>query len=333
MSAQKGKIANWIIFTIILALLFGLLLFFQSRQEVDEGRPPSPETVEKVTKITKPRKKFAVPELTEGQKEEADNDAFNSAILSGKGCDEIKYNPELKQKCLDTLAYNEALSKNDETICKQIKDDELRQKCIDQVFLSLAINSSDKKLCDQIKDKDTKQNCLDQINVLAGRTAESAADCKVVKDLALRQTCLDNFYLEQSAKNLDEDGCNSINDTDMKTRCVEIVQRKVEIAEAAKKQAVRTFETTEEKLKTCDTLEGEAASGCKDDANFNLAFEKLDLTYCNAINDTAQQQNCIETQSVTINNLYLKQALITNNSSLCQKIIDDDLRSSCLSNF
>jgi hypothetical protein len=325
----KGKIINWIVFVILLLILFGLLLFFQSGKKTQTIVPP-PVTEE--TKVTKPKKEFAGEEFSPEEKESKDNDAFNQALLSGKGCENIKYDDKLRLLCVDTLTYYEAIRKSDETLCGQIKDDDLKTKCYDQVYLSVAIKNSDKSLCEKIKDPDVKQNCSDQVLVLSGTPVKQASDCNVVKDAALKQKCLDNYYFAASTNTADSAGCAQISSADLKDRCVKTIAKNAEIAELSKKESVRTFQTSEQKLQSCSDMSGTDATFCKDQANFTLAGEKKDISYCSKIIDSQLQSSCIATQSIAINSYYLKQAIRLKDTSLCNKILDSALRSSCLSN-
>jgi hypothetical protein len=335
MGSQKGKILSWVIFILLLLAVFGGLLYFQ------KSKTPSPEAGETVTekqpvieedqvKVTQPRKKFAVPELSEEEKREQDNKAFRDALLSGEGCDVIEFDPELKQRCEDTLTYDEALRKKDEKLCETIEDEALKQECLDRVYLTLAVADSDVELCRKIKDEILKQSCLDQIQALAGRTAESAAACDVIQDANLKQTCLDNFYYTSSTENLSEATCENIQDSDLRERCSKTVAKNIEVAEITKVQAERTYQTSEEKMEGCDALEGEEAQFCKDEANYTLALEEKDLSYCNLIDDQTLQTKCIQVQGAAINKYYLRMATAKKDASLCVKILDEALRSTCL---
>jgi hypothetical protein len=326
----KGKTLNWIIFAILMLAFFGFLLFLQSGKKTQE---PSPVKVTEETKVTKPRKEFAVNDLSPEQKQTNDNDAFNQALLAGKGCENIKYDDKLMQLCLDTLAYYEALRKNDETLCEQIKDGALKTKCYDQIFLGAAIKNSDKSLCEKINDATIKQNCSDQVIALSSVAVKQAADCEAVKDIKLKQTCLDNYYFAASTAGMDNAGCANISNPDLKDRCEKTIAKNIEVTEASKQQATRTYQTTEQRLQSCSSMSGADASSCKDQANFSLAGEKKDISYCNKISDSQLQGNCIQTQSISINNYYLKQAMRLKDSSLCGKILDAELRTSCLSNI
>ncbi len=323
MRLQKGKILSWVIFALLIVAVFGVLVYLQKQkvQEAPEEAAP-PEVVKEQPK--EPGKQFAVPELTEREMQRADSQAFSEALQKGKGCEAIKFNEEARQRCEDSLLYNSALTKNDEKICKQIRNADLRTKCLDSIYSGLAMQALDSELCKQIIDPEIKQNCLDRIQAFYGRTAESEQDCEVIEDAGLRQSCLDDFHFSASVQSLSLESCNNVLNAKLKDRCTKTVTKNIEVMEVAKAQTVRTYKSTEEKLHDCDTDE------CKDDANYNLALVKKDLSYCNAIGDTEKQDQCVKTQTININNYYLRQATSKKDPSLCSKILDDNLRTACL---
>ncbi len=331
MRSQKGKIVSWIIFIILIVIVFGLLVFVQKWRKAHPAAPMVPPSAEEAEeKAKKPGKKFAAPELSEDEKGNLDNEALTIAMQNGEGCEEIKYNEELKQKCMDAMLYNSALQKNDEKLCGQIANIELKAECLDKVYYGLAIKNFDADLCKKITDADLKQNCLDRVQAAFGRTANSAKSCEEIEDEVLRQNCLDNFYLSDSIKNLDEESCENIQDAELKERCKKTVAKNIEVIEISKKQIVQEYKSNEEKLKDCNQLSGQNADNCKDEANYNLAFTKKDLSYCNAIQDSEKQSQCIHTQSANINNYYLRRAISRKDPSYCNKILDAGLRSQCL---
>ncbi|MBN2096770.1 hypothetical protein JW752_05275 [Candidatus Peregrinibacteria bacterium] len=325
MPPQKGKILNWVLFLLFIVAVFGVLVFLQKRA----GAPEAPLTPPPVAEEGpgKPGKEFATPQLTEREKKRMDNEALSKAIQTGAGCEAIQFDAEARQQCEDTLAYNEALKKNDEKLCRQISDEVLKIKCLDALYSRLAIQALDAELCRKIDDEVLQQECLDRIQATFGRTAKSAATCEGIEDKTLRQSCLDNFYYSRSVETLSKESCNQIISAELKDRCVKSVAKSTEVLEVAKAQTVRTYQSHEETLKTCTT------DACKDDANYNLALVKKDLSYCNAITDEDRQGQCIKTQTVSINTYYLRMAMSKKDASLCDKILDSTLRSACLLNI
>ena len=325
MRQQKGKILSWIIFIFLLLIVFGALIFYQKISEAPEATEVIQEEAER-----KLPKGFAIPELSEEEKENLDNDAFGKAMQSGEGCEEIKYDEELKQACSDTLLYNSGIQKNDERLCEKIKDSDLKNKCFDYIYSNIAAKTFDEDLCNKIKHLELKQNCLDRIQASFGRTAKSTETCEVVEDENLKQNCLDDFYFSHSIENLSPESCENIVDIELKERCTKTVAKNIEVIEISKTQVVREYQTSEEKLAGCDQLSGVSADICKNEANYNLALEKKDLSYCNAITDTDKQNQCIRVQGANINNYYLRQATSKKDPSLCSKVLDEGLRTICL---
>ena len=326
MRSQKGKILSWIIFIVIIVIAFALLVFYQQTRRPPSAPPITPEE-EAERKLPKG---FAIPELSEEEKEILDSEEFRKAMQSGEGCEEIKYDEELKQVCLDTLLFNSALQKNDEKLCEKIVDKDLKTDCFDHVYSNLAIKTFDADLCKKISDAELKQNCLDRIQASLGRTAASAETCKSIQDQTLKQKCLDNFYFSNSIDNLNQESCENILDVELKERCTKTIVKNIEVIELSEKQAVPEYQSSEEKLQSCDELSGENADLCRNEANYNLAFEKKDLSYCNAITDSETQNQCIKTQSININGYYFRQATYKKDPNLCNKILDEGLRSTCL---
>ncbi|MFC1733480.1 hypothetical protein ACFL6I_24540 [candidate division KSB1 bacterium] len=335
MRHQKGKILSWIIFIVLILIFFAALLYFQKikKEPTAESVPVTTPTKERVieeAKPVKPRKQFAVPEVAEEEKERRDNEALNKALLSGEGCEDIEYDEALRQLCLDTLLYDSAIQKTDETACEQISDPELRTKCHDQIYFSLATKGLDAELCNKIESAELKKKCSDTIQALSGRTAESAESCGSIADAVLKQNCLDNFYFTNSIENLTEESCENIADPSLKDRCSKTVAKNKEVIEISKQMVASEYQSNEEKLQNCEQLSDESAQTCRDETNYNLALEKKDLSYCSKIQNKEKQDLCVKVQTANINNYYLKQATSRKDPSLCNKILDEGMKATCL---
>lgn len=325
MNIPRGKILNWVIFIAIIIVFFGALVFYQS-QKINST------TEDKINKEmeTKKPKGFAIPPLSTEDQAKADNQALNNALLGSDDCGEIKYDATKKQTCLDSLAYSTGIQKNDEKTCNKISDSTLKTKCLDQVYISLGISAADTTFCAKIKDSAIKQSCMDQIQVMLGKTAKAASDCNSIKDLTLKQSCLNNYYLSDSIAKLSKESCENIKDTDIKTSCTKTIEKNIAVINISKTQAAPTYKTAKESLKDCGKLSGAMASSCKDEANFKLAFEEKNISYCNAIKESGSKTKCTQIQSAGINSYYLRQAIIKKDSTLCGKILDSSLKVTCL---
>ncbi|MBN1258954.1 hypothetical protein JXA05_04330 [Candidatus Peregrinibacteria bacterium] len=324
MLSKKGGIKVWILFLLIIALLLGLLFYLRSKTI-----GPSPEGA---AEPAKPSKGFVEIELTPEQKKEVDNAALSQALLSGSAedCEKITWDEALKKQCLDAANFADILRGGDEKQCEKLHDPKMKQDCYDKIYQASAKDTLDIALCEKIANEALKQNCKDTLLALMGRKASSVQDCDAIQDPALRKNCRDSYFFEASVDSLDEANCDRIGDAATKDRCVAtIVQNKKVIAEA-QSQAVREYKSGTEILSGCDKFSGEAAIACKDEANFDLALEKKDLTYCNTIVDAVLKNKCVNEQGANINRFYLRQAVAKKNPTLCGKITNEETRSLCL---
>ncbi|MBI5422395.1 hypothetical protein HZA44_04650 [Candidatus Peregrinibacteria bacterium] len=318
MRSQKGTALTWVVFATLTVVAFAALWAIQNKPKA----PVVPiEKAEETPK--KPFKGFAKEALTPEKQAELDNEALNAALRSGAGCEAIQFDEVMRQRCLDTQAYDIALRNLDEKRCAEIKDTAMRSDCLDRVYSALSGQSLDLALCDKIGNAELKQQCKDRIQASMGRSATSAKDCEGIVDQGLRQGCLDDFMLASSVQNLNLESCGSIQNSDLKSRCSQTVTKNLQVIELGKNQMVRQYQGTQA------TLAGCADQGCRDEANFNLAGEKKDLAYCNAIVDPALEKNCVETQGAAINKYYMRLATAKKDATLCTRILDAELRTSC----
>lgn len=327
MNSRKGSVKTWVIFIVLILIAFGLLYYFQQirKPAEEEPAPPAPTVKEEPAPVPKkPRKEFAVDELTEAEKKEVDYESLNIAMQSGEGCENIKFDPELRQQCEDQLLLDDALRRGNENLCNQIENEVLRTQCLDQIYLSRATQEFDAELCKKIIDEALKQSCFDRLQSVLGRMAASAESCDVIKDPILKQSCLDNYYFSSSIDSLDTESCENIKDSSLKERCSKTIEKNIEVVQMTQQAITREYKTTAEKLEICTT------DSCKDEANYDLAYEKKDLSYCNLIIDSQKQSECIRVQSANINSYYMKKATSKKDVSLCNKITDQSLRTSCI---
>lgn len=319
MRPQKGTALTWVVFATLTVVAFGALWAIQNKPQ-----PPVPPVEKTEEAPKKPFKGFAKETLTPEKQAELDNEALNAALRSGAGCEAIQFDEGMRQRCLDTQAYDQALRNLDEGRCAEIKDAAMRTDCLDRVYSALSGQTLDLALCDKIVNAELKQQCKDRIQASMGRSATSAKDCEGIVDARLRQGCLDDFMLASSVRNLSLESCGSIQNSELKSRCSETVAKNQQVLELGKSQMIRQYQSAQATLAGC----GEQA--CKDEANFNLAAEKKDLAYCNAIVDSTLRKNCFETQGAAINKYYMRLATAKKDATLCSKILDAELRASCM---
>jgi len=330
MRKTNGKALSWILFAGLIVGAFAALWLWQRISGPAIPSPTSTVTEPSSQIPKKPSKGFSKEALTEEEKALLDNESLNQAMRSGKGCEAIAYDPVLRQQCLDTLHFNEAMRSNDEKVCLQIVDKAMQADCLNRVYFALATRNLDLTLCEKITDDKMKQQCKDTLQAARGRSATSAKDCDPIQDERLKQLCLDEFGFSQSVKALDANSCELIKDLELRARCSSTVTGNIKAIDLGKKLALGTNETTEQKLEGCELLSGDAVARCQNESNYQLAAEKKDLSYCNNIKDVNAQKNCLVTQGAAINSFYLRLATAKKDPTLCAKILDAGIKASCL---
>ncbi len=327
MRSNKGGIIAWLIFILVIVIAFGTLYYFRSISPTipTDGTEVSEEVIT-------PKKKFTTKEISEEKKAEIDSAALEDALSTGsiEDCEKITYDDALKQKCLDSLGYAVILRSGDEIQCEKLFDKELKQQCLDKIYYSDAMDTMDTSLCKKISDESLKQRCLDQIQVIMGKNAESTEDCDSILDIALKQECLNNYYYSSSIKELDEESCDNITNSQLRDLCTTAIADNLKADDVAEKELAVMPQTTQEVLVTCDNYQGEQSQECKDDANYELAFEEKDISYCNRILDTSKQKECIDKQGDSINQYYFRQGTTYGDASMCEKITNTSLKILCL---
>jgi hypothetical protein len=333
MQSKKGKALSWIIFVVLIVGAFFVLWLWQRRiQPQGPSEAGQGQATTSTSQPSMPSKGFAKPVLSEKKKAELDNTAMANAMRGAGSCEDIQYDATLKQNCLDTMAYNSALGAGDLKLCDGIKDDSMRADCQDKITLTQATKNMDLALCDKITSAALRQDCKDRIQSFMGRTATSAKDCDGIQDAVLKQDCLDNFNFNTSVQNLSDQGCDSIQNADLKSRCSKTISKNKEVVQLAQTEMADKYQSTEQKLAGCDTLSGQEAQDCKNKANYSLAAEKKDISYCGQVKDSQLQQSCYQTQGAAIDAYYVRLALAKHDSSVCAKILDDTTRTTCQAN-
>ncbi len=327
---HRGGIITWLVLVIVIALGAWLLWTFRfAAGPLEEFEKPVVQEEVKEEEEKKPAKKFKEPSAEE--KVALDEKALLNALKSAspEDCDAIRWNDELKTECKDTAYTAETLKSKDSSGCSAIVNPVLRQECLDQIAYTAALEGRSVEACSDIVDAVLKQQCIDLLNVSIAKTAESADECDVITDETARAKCKDEFYLTDSIESLDEGSCANIEDAASQTRCVNTIALQRANYENAQTIKSRTIVSNEQQLQNCSNLDGLQSSTCADTANFNLAFEKKDLTYCNAISDANKKSQCFIEQGAKIDQFYLGQATAQKNPELCSKVSDAQAQILC----
>lgn len=326
----KEKNLSWLLFSLVLIVVFSSIIFYQKNHKVNNNTEDV--FVGSDNGIKKPKIDNTKKELTEKEKAEYDNKILINAMLTGEGCDDILYNADLKQKCVDNKNYMIALDKMDKKMCDQLVSEKLRNDCLDKIYNYLAFQNLDSSLCEKISNEDYKQICLDKIQFTFAKTLPSLDSCSSIKNKDIKNDCLDYYYYDNSIKTLSQNSCDNIKDEVTKEKCKIKVVKATQVAQITKKQVAiqQKYKSNEEKLNNCSFLSGDSAIKCQDSINYKLALSQKDISYCDKILDSVLKDECTKSQSAKINNFYLRQAISRKNPQLCSNILDEGLKTECL---
>jgi len=324
MSLKFQSFKPVIAFIVLIALLSFAILTLKNKS--DKELPTTKVTKEEKIKL------FATETPTELQMTQYDSGQFGKALTSGTiaDCENIKFDEVKKQQCYDSFNYNSALRSNDQKECEKLFNKEMKTKCFDSVYYSLGIENNDLNYCNKILDLGSKNDCSNKVILLLSKNNGTKDQCNLITDEILKGECLDNYQYKLSLDNLNADSCNSISSTEIKNECIRVVDNNTKAIQAIKAEEQNKVKSTTEILASCDQMDAESSTYCKDKANYSLAFEKKDISYCNKITDTQLKNECNSDQLANIDRYYLKQAMSTFGSQYCYKISNLELKAICL---
>lgn len=329
-----NKFKMWVIPILIAFLAVGALVYFRGKPSETQIKEPGTMTEEEETG-SGPKGFAKPPEPTLQQKAKMDADAMVDALHSGElaGCQKITWSEEKRKICEDNINYASILESGNEEQCKKLNDETLRIHCYNRLYMTQAVDSKDPAICEKITDAALKQMCLDQVQMIVSRFAKSVTDCSVISSAPLRKQCEDNFYMQSSTKSLSVEGCSSISNQQLLAQCKKTVTNNIQVKEQSRKAAenAAVAKTLREILALCDDLTGTKATTCKDAIYPQLAFDEKNLSYCDKISDPDKTSECRKDQGDKINAYYLRQSLASNDKTLCNQILDAEVKQLCLS--
>ncbi|MBI5412196.1 hypothetical protein HZA43_03400 [Candidatus Peregrinibacteria bacterium] len=319
MNSQRVRVGAWLLFLI----LIGALLIFLYRLSTPVSRTEPEKAIQEKTPAATGQ---VIPIDTRIKQ---DNEAFATAVKEGSddACNQIQFDDSLKQKCLDGIHFTGIINRRNVEACDQLLDPKTRQFCIDKIYFLKGVDGLDAAVCEKIIDASLKANCLDQINVLLNANHQTLESCGQIQSGDIKSVCFDQYYYQLGIEKGVASDCSKINDPILSERCKKVVAQKSIPASAA---SVRPDLSPEGQLKTCQSLNEADKLKCKDEANYELAFEKKDLVYCNSITDSTLKNKCQMDQEDKINGYFLRLAIAKKDATLCQKIIREDARTTCL---
>ncbi|QQR84178.1 hypothetical protein IPJ72_03255 [Candidatus Peregrinibacteria bacterium] len=250
-------------------------------------------------------------------------------MIQGDGdCDQILFDSDLKQACLDQNYYQNALSSNDSSLCLKIEQEALREDCLARVYYELARQTGNYDMCDQVRGP-LQQSCLDQKNYSAAIENQQLTLCESIIEPTLKQTCFDEVQFVLAVESGELSSCNNVVNATLLARCRERIQSRQVYQDLARSDALTPQVNYSDPKSGCAALSGTRQSECEDKAQFLLATQKLDLTFCQNIKNATMKSECTNTVTLQANSTWLRRALSESNADFCNRILSADLVSLC----
>lgn len=249
-STSLGRLLVIIFILIALFIIGALFLFFSYQKE---------HTV--VTTLSSVSQEIEKKEKTETEKEaEKELEAVQS------------YN--------DREVFKEALSLEDEDICKSVNNKNLQDECWDAIMLSSALKGEGEKNCKRIRDEDRKQYCIDELILVHAKERNIFAECPNIKSESIRNQCYEIEARQKllSAKNIEE--CKNIYLQNEKERCKNFFVSRI------------IQEEKEPNEDICLYLEENKQDDCLLEIAVKKASQNLDASYCSDLVNKENAEIC-----------------------------------------
>lgn len=144
-----------------------------------------------------------------------------------------KLEEEQKWNCLNEVAqidesntHKEAIEKNDEALCKTIKNEQLQADCIDTINLKIAMTTSSIDACNKLSDMEKRTYCENQVGKTADadiyRSAIAKSDtenCLKITNINLRNRCNDTIIIARVKNEKDISKCKNLSHTNDIVSC------------------------------------------------------------------------------------------------------------------
>lgn len=193
--------------------------------------------------------------------------------------------------------------KNENSWRKTLQDN-LKQESID------ILTFTNIKQCDGLKY--LKEKCRNNFLYSLAIENNDLNYCNQLKNKNEVESCKDEI-------NYNKLNCNSIKNTFLKEKCLYNLNQKKE------SKIVKTASS----IDICKIL---TSYNDKENCAKKIILEKKDLSLCNEIStDKNEQNNCIKNISYELNRFIIQEAVKTKDLSLCDKIIDENIKTQCKS--
>lgn len=222
--------------------------------------------------------------------------------------------------------YNNAVDKLDITVCDKITDEKLKTKCMDNVYSALSTKEKNETLCEKIQDMTIKVHCINSYVYEIAIASGKQSDCNKISG--------DNDLKRACTKNVIFSQIESQSFSGKTNVCESLGgdDKNYCINRINKSSDIDLLQlwTNTKNINICGQIKDISMKNtCSDTVYIALAMEKQDGSICNKIIDSNRKTNCL-TQFARVNDASILQKAITkNNLSLCTTITTPDLRTKC----
>lgn len=213
-------------------------------------------------------------------------------------------------------------SSGSETLYQNLEEQKRNQAKVDATSYNTAIREQNIQLCESITIEEKKVDCKDAITLVQAAKTNNPELCNQLTNSGVAIKCQDTIAqhvaTEQGSKSL----CKKISDTTLQKNCESTID------ESSLRVMMESGTLSEN---GCKNLGTEYQTSCFDalkknnDANnYSKALASWNMVYCSIITEQNLKNTCSDS-------LLIKQAISGNNQTLCEKIVDPEKKSYCLS--
>ena len=230
--------------------------------------------------------------------------------------------------------FNQAAKNQDVSLCEKIEIEEMHQNCTNQITSALASAKKDPLICDSLSGS-SSDGCRDTVYFSSAMTQVSLSWnesewCEKIIDASLRNTCKKKtesvtLEMKQSSKwELSEKDCKGFEDSIVQWDCRSrvSVQNDYKILSEASKNPSPWL---------CNKIQDESLKAkCNDTSLFFQAKKENNLSFCEDMTDPSFIDQC-KKDIVQIQERWIfLEALNTDDPKLCEKLAQGSLKTSCL---
>jgi hypothetical protein len=205
---------------------------------------------------------------------------------------------------------------------QEMKENIEKESQKNRELYNTAIRDQDPILCNGIWDDQKRSECSDMIQSTLAKKTGMIETCDTLTNTGIMNLCKDTIYNDRAITRRNRSICNNISDSDMKLFCQEETDKFI------LKLHIDDHTVTRE---ICDTMGDQYKVTCLNEIRevdesvlYTDAIKENDTTLCKKIINIELQSTCLDT-------INLKKAITTQNSILCEDLKNAEKKLYCMS--